>query len=122
MITDNKNIKLRICIKGEEVFWGPGVQQIMQAVVAGESLREACRRTGISYSKARRIIKRAEIELKTELLERQQGGKNGGLSYVTDEGKRIMDFYESLDREIREFAEKKYGELRDKFFLKGSSF
>ena len=117
MITDNKNVKLRVCIKGEEVFWGPGVQQIMEAVVTGESLREACRRTGISYSKARKIINRAEKELNMVLLERQQGGKNGGLSYVTDEGKRIMVFYESLDSEIKEFAEKKYSELRDKFFF-----
>ena len=57
------------------------------------------------------MIRTAEKELGRPVVERSPGGKSGGMAQVSPEGRRLMERYERLEREIREFAELRYREI-----------
>ena len=67
--------------------------------------------SGRSYSKGWSLIRTAEKELGRPVVERSTGGKNGGIAQVSPGGHRLMEQYEQLERQVAEFAEKKYREI-----------
>ena len=77
------------------------------------NVRDACEKAGMSYSKGWSLIRTAEKELGCPVVERSPGGKSGGMARVSSAGHRLMERYERLEREITEFAEKKYREIFD---------
>ena len=86
----------------EQVFYGPGVHQLLGLTEETGSLLAACRRMGLSYSKGRKIIAVLDSQLGCPALETQQGGKTGGRSLVTGEARKLMDKYERFCAEARE--------------------
>ena len=86
----------------EQVFYGPGVHQLLRLTEETGSLLDACRHMGISYSKGRKIVAVLEKYLGCPALESRQGGKTGGCSLVTGEAKRLMDRYDCFCEEVRE--------------------
>lgn len=97
-------------------YWGPGVQDVMNGIIKGHSIKQSSELTGISYSKTRKIIKTAENALETDIVSSLKGGNEGGKSYVTPEGEKIMEFYKELEEAVSEFADNKCRELINKFF------
>ena len=87
---------LRIRIVKEKPFYGPGAHQLMQLVEETHSLRDACRRMGISYGKGRAIMSLMEQQLGYTIIESQQGGSTGGHSELTMEGKELMRKYSAF--------------------------
>jgi molybdate transport repressor ModE-like protein len=83
----------RLQLMKEKVFYGPGAQQLLQLVVETGSLLDACRHMGISYTKGRKIISNMEQQLGYPIIESQQGGKTGGVSFVTEAGRKLMHRY-----------------------------
>ena len=59
------------------------------------SLRAAAQAMGLSYSKALRMVKRAEKELGFALTRKTIGGRGGGGSTLTDEARNFMERYEA---------------------------
>lgn len=118
MGTEEKKIQVQVRLKliKDDAFWGLGTEQVMRGIISGESVRESCKESGISYSKARKIIAKAEEGWGVALVDRQQGGKNGGISRVTEEGKKRIALFEELEREVQKFAEEKYRELESFYF------
>lgn len=90
---------IQIRLTKEKPFYDPEVQQLLQLTEETASLRNACTHMGISYSKARAMVSQAEQQIGYPILERQQGGKSGGYSMVTTEGKQFMQNYTSFCRE-----------------------
>lgn len=56
-------------------------------------MQKAAEKMGLSYSKAWKMMKTAEQELGFALTERSSGGKDGGGSVVTEEGREMMQRY-----------------------------
>ncbi|MCL2215755.1 MAG: LysR family transcriptional regulator [Defluviitaleaceae bacterium] len=92
---------IRIRLVKEKPFYGPGPHLLLQLTHETGSLREACRNMGISYSKGRTIIARLEQQLGFPVIVSQQGGKTGGNSVVTPEGKELMQNYAGFMEEIK---------------------
>jgi len=68
----------------------------LAAVCAGsQDLRAAAQAMGLSYSKALRMVKRAEKELGFALTRKTIGGRGGGGSTLTDEARNFMERYEA---------------------------
>lgn len=78
----------------EEKFFGEGPCRLLHAVETTGSLRAAALSMNMAYSKALRILKNAEKALGFPLTERVTGGKNGGGSSLTPEGKEWLKRYE----------------------------
>lgn len=100
-------------ISKEQVFYGPGVHQLLQLVQEFGSLSDACRHMGISYGKGRKMIYTMEQQLGISVLETRQGGKDGGYSHLTNEARKIMSAYKAFKDE----AEIEMQKLFEKFFL-----
>ena len=92
-ITDDNGMK----------FFGEGPCRLLRSVEKTGSLRSAAMEMGMSYSKATRLLKQAEANLGFPLTSRSTGGKDGGGSILTPEGKAWLARYEAYrDACIRE--------------------
>lgn len=103
--------KVKVQLAGTEPFYGPGMKQLLKSIKEQGSVREACEKMGLSYSKGRRMIERAEKELGYTIVERSHGGKNGGNARVTEAGSSLLEKYEKFEAEIEEAARKMYHEI-----------
>ena len=79
---------------GEGRFFGEGPFRLLRAVEQSGSLRAAAGSMGLAYTKALKMLRRAERALGCPLTVTVVGGRGGGGSRLTDEGKEILDRYE----------------------------
>lgn len=77
-----------------EKFFGEGPYRLLLGVEKLGSLRSAASSMGMAYTKAFKMIKVAEKSLGYPLTKRLVGGKSGGGSTLTDEGKAWLLKYE----------------------------
>jgi len=78
-----------------ERFFGEGPCRLLHRIEETGSLRAAAQAMGLSYSKALRMVKRAEKELGFALTRKTIGGRGGGGSTLTDEARNFMERYEA---------------------------
>lgn len=76
-------------------FFGEGPCRLLHGIEETGSLRAAALRMGMAYTKALKIIKNAESALGFSLTTRTTGGRDGGGSRLTDEGKEWLTRYET---------------------------
>ncbi len=105
--------KVKLQLMRNEPFFGPGMMVLLKQIDVLGNVRDACEKAGMSYSKGWSLIRTAEKEQGCPVVERSPGGKSGGMARVSSAGHRLMERYERLEREITEFAEKKYREIFD---------
>ena len=79
----------------DQKFFGEGPCRLLKAVEQTGSLHGAAASMGMAYSKAFRLLKNAETALGYSLTTRVVGGKNGGGSRLTAEGKEWLSRYEA---------------------------
>lgn len=77
-----------------EKFFGEGPARLLRAVERHGSLRSAAISMEMAYTKALKLTKQAEAALGYPLITRTTGGKDGGGSTLTPEGKRWLQTYE----------------------------
>lgn len=85
IFTDDNGIK----------FFGEGPLRLLRSVEKTGSLRAAAIEMEMAYSKASKLIKQAEKNLGFSLTTRSTGGKDGGGSVLTPEGKHWLQQYEA---------------------------
>ena len=78
-----------------EKFFGEGPAMLLRRVEATGSLHAAAMSMEMAYSKALKLIRNAEKALAIPLLTRSAGGKDGGGSCLTEEGKEWLERYEA---------------------------
>ena len=78
--------------------FGKGVVSLMLLIRQNYSMREACRRTGIAYSKAFKLIKAAESDLGFQLISGTAGGAGGGGSRLTPRGEDLLLRYLNFEK------------------------
>jgi molybdate transport system regulatory protein len=92
---------------------GMGTLELLVRVESTGSLNKAAAAMGMAYSKAWQSVRRAEGTLGFALLERQTGGRGGGGSTLSPEGKWIVGAFGSLVEDatqaIRQLVDKHLG-------------
>lgn len=78
-----------------EKFFGEGPTRLLRGVEAHGSLRAAAMSMDMAYTKALKLIRNAENALGFPLIRRSTGGKDGGGSSLTDEGREWLERYEA---------------------------
>jgi len=81
---------------GSEPVFGMGIRELLVRVESTGSLRQAALDMGMAYSKAWQILRRAEEHLGFALLDRRTGGRGGGGSIVSDEGRLLAGSFGAL--------------------------
>ena len=84
-LTDDNGIK----------FFGEGPCRLLRAVERTGSLRAAAMEMEMAYSKANKLLKQAEQALGYPLTARSTGGRDGGGSTLTPEGRKLLEQYEA---------------------------
>ncbi|MCI9440114.1 MAG: NTP transferase domain-containing protein [Ruminococcus sp.] len=102
-------VKVRLINK--KPFFGPGTMTLLKQIDSLGSVKEACARTGISYSKGWKMIRSAEEELGYNIVGRQTGGKNGGAAFLTDKGKRLLLLFEEYEAKVEKAAYEIYDQI-----------
>jgi molybdate transport system regulatory protein len=95
----------------EEKFFGEGPARLMRGIEAAGSLRAAAMSMGMAYTKALKLIRNAETALGFPLIRRSTGGKDGGGSCLTVEGKEWLQRYEAYRDACKEANSRLYLEF-----------
>lgn len=93
-------IKLRI--ERESTFLGPGSRQLLSLIEETGSVRLASQKMNMSYSKAWKILNNMEEQLGYQVVERRQGGRGGGETTLTVQGKILHDWFKSYESECNQ--------------------
>ena len=78
-----------------EKFFGEGPARLLRGIEEHGSLRSAAQSMDMAYTKALKLMKNAESALGFPLTTRTTGGKSGGGSVLTPEGKEWLCRYEA---------------------------
>ena len=78
-----------------EKFFGEGPARLLRGIEEHSSLRSAAISMDMAYTKALKLLKNAEAALGFPLTTRTTGGKSGGGSTLTPEGKAWLSRYEA---------------------------
>ena len=96
-------VKLTLC--KDERFFGPGVCELLEGIRETGSIQAAAARMEMSYTKAWRILKRAEEEMSVNLITRVTGGKKGGSSTLTVAGKKAVADFREMETKLAAYAD-----------------
>ncbi len=98
----------KVTIREGEGFFGPGIAQLLELLGETGSVKDACREMELSYTKGWHIINRAEEALGFALITRNQGGKAGGSSSLTQEGRDYLKRYRRFEADVMDYTRKSY--------------
>ena len=96
--------KFKLQIGKNEPSFGKGVVELLELCDKYGSLSKAYKEMKMSNSKAWKIIKRAQEDLGYELVHTTSGGNHGGGSYVTLEGKQLIQKYKLFQEKMDRYA------------------
>jgi molybdate transport system regulatory protein len=98
----------KIWLDNQGKAFGEGPCELLRRVGKTRSLHEAAHQMGMSYSKAWNLIRTMEKRLGFALLEKKVGGRSGGGSRVTSEGKDLLKRYNRFEKDSRKAVEEVY--------------
>lgn len=93
-----------------EKFFGEGPARLLRGIEKTGSLRAAAESMGMAYTKALKLIKNAEETLGFPVTMRAIGGKSGGGSVLTPEGREWLEKYEQYRNACVEANQKLYSQ------------
>ena len=79
---------------------GDGKWQILKAIEKKGSLMAACDALGLTYRRTQGDLKKIEEQLGFQLLGKSRGGKDGGTSTLTPEGKRLVEAFDNFHTRV----------------------
>lgn len=98
-------------VLGSNHIFGSGLARLLADIERFGTLREAAEVGRVSYRHAWDMIKHAEVHIGNKLILPQAGGRGGGGSTLSAEGKRFLHLFQSLNKEVAEFADERFAAL-----------
>lgn len=92
-------------------FFGEGPARLLHGIEEYGSLRAAAMSMNMAYTKALKLIRNAESALDVALIRRSTGGKDGGGSTLTAEGKELLQRYEAYRDACKDANQRLYPEF-----------
>ena len=99
---------MRLYLNRDVRCFGPGTYTLLTLIDETHSLSTACSRMNLSYSKGWRMVTNIEQQLGFSAVERQRGGKEGGQSRLTQEGRALLQTYSAFQDECEGFMQQAY--------------
>lgn len=92
---------------------GDGKWQILRAVEEEGSLSAACQKLGLTYRRTWGDLKKIEQQLGFPLLNKSRGGKEGGMSELSSQGKALVEAFDKFHKEVDEKISLAFDEFRN---------
>lgn len=102
---------LTISLAKENIFFDKRAKMLLLMIEDTHSVRGACKRMAMSYSKAWNVLNTMEQELGFPVVQRQHGGKAGGKTYLSEQGRRFLNQYLNFENSIKQFAKQRFEEI-----------
>ena len=97
--------QVKLTLHTGERFFGPGICELLERIRETGSIQAAAAEMAMSYTKAWRILNRAEREMGVSLITRVSGGRNGGSSKLTEAGAQAVAVYRQMAAQLAEVAD-----------------
>ena len=96
--------------EGDNGFFGPGVRDLFLYIDSEKSVKAACEKMELSYSKAWKMIRNVEKALGEPAVTRTHGGTEGGSAQLTDAGRMLLGKYMRFEEKGRQALRKAFEE------------
>lgn len=107
--------RVKLTLHTQERFFGPGICELLERIEKTGSIRAASMQMEMSYTKAWKILNRAEEAMGICLITRTNGGRQGGSSVLTEEGKEAVRCFREMEEKLIRESEKLLREYRRVF-------
>lgn len=107
------NLKVRLYFEDDQnsSFMGIGLLWLLEGIKIHGSIRKAAQGMGMSYSKAFQILKKLELSLGREILERHRGGNNRRGTSLTEYGEQFLIRYKELQNKVEDHCNAEYSDF-----------
>lgn len=95
---------LRVAVGKDEPFFGPGPAVLFELIEQTASVRAACTKMKMSYSKGFKIIRMVDSALGVPSVICYQGGPSGGRAVLSEAGRELLNRYRSYEKQVREVS------------------
>lgn len=102
---------IKISIEKEQLFFNSRAKLLLMLIEDTHSVKGACSKMAISYSKAWNLLNGMEEQLGFPVVERQHGGRDGGGTQLSKEGKEFLERYSHFEESVRHYAAKEFETL-----------
>jgi len=115
--TEKKRSRLYIKTKswieneGGDLLFGKGKTEVLDMIGQEGSISGAANKLGMNYKKAWNHVKILQRNMHETLVESTKGGGEEAGSILTEDAKEMIENYKQLEKEIDEFANKRFIEL-----------
>ncbi|WP_037919740.1 winged helix-turn-helix domain-containing protein [Sulfurihydrogenibium subterraneum] len=105
-------VKYKVWIeKDGEIIMGLGRDELLREIEKTGSIKKSAEKVGISYRKALYFIDAMEKRYGKKIVESVRGGRGGGGSKLTEEGKKLLKEFEKVIKEFEKAKENSEKEL-----------
>lgn len=107
------HVRTKIWIENDhkDLLFGKGKTDILEQIDQEGSIAKAAEKMGLNYKKAWSHVKTLQNNIADELVVSTKGrGSNSG-THLTPKAKDLIENYRKLQKEIEEYADKRFREL-----------
>lgn len=109
-------VKSRIWIEDPKgTFFGEGRMNLLIAVEKYGSINKAAKSMKMSYLKAWKLIDSMNKSSDKLLVSKASGGKGGGGTILTEEGKKAIALFQQLNNNCHQFLDKEFERLMKEY-------
>ena len=108
------NYKIWFETEDKKGIMGDGKWNLLKMIEQTSSLKEAIEQTGLSYRKTWNNLQKIEKLFGFPILETSRGGVDGGSTYLTEEGKKIIRVFDEFHSEVDSLMQNAFDKFRDK--------
>jgi molybdate transport system regulatory protein len=109
LFTKDAKLVAKIFLVGpgeHDLYCGPGMVKLLTTIKQTGNVRDACKNMGMSYSKGWKLLRGLEHWLGVPVTIRYQGGKGGGLAYLSEQGESFLEEYLALNQKCQEAVQR----------------
>ena len=103
--------ELQLSIQTDEPLLEPRMKPLLFLIADLQSVQAACRYMGLSTAKAWGMINRLERILQTPIVQRRQGGRQGGRTALTERGYALAYAFRQYEQDVRDYAQQRFDAL-----------
>ena len=99
---------LHMKLEQESAFFSARLKLLLYLLADTHNMRTSCACSGIAHSKAWEMINRLEQHLGYSVVERQRGGRSGGSTRLTPQGRKFLEAYHDFEEAVHRFAQTEF--------------
>lgn len=97
---------------GDEIAFGPGKAQLLEAIGRHGSISAAARDMRMSYTRAWALVDAMNRSFRAPLVLTATGGKRGGGARISDTGREVLATYRDIENAARDAANTAFEHLQ----------